>query len=209
MRPLDLHHEHPQYFKALPIPQLIHLESGKFISIEGHGPAGTKEMSTRLKTLYPVASRIKHHYQAQGKDFVIPQLESDWWSNNRKPINQVPHDERFWKLMIRLPEFVEPNVVEQAKKDVIMHDRVVSALWVSLHAESAHDAVQMLHVGPWSREPETIKKIRKFIKHKNLVMDGRHHEVYLSNPHTTEPTRLRTIVRQTVVHSAPQMFVSG
>ena len=164
MKPLDLHQAHPQYFKALPIPQLIHLESGKFIAIEGHGPAGTKEMSTRLKTLYPVASRIKQYYKAKGKDFVIPQLESDWWSNNRKPINQVPHDERLWKLMIRLPEFVEPNVVEQAKKDVIMQNRVISALWVSLYSESVHDAVQMLHVGPWSREPETIKKIYKFIK---------------------------------------------
>jgi hypothetical protein len=200
MRPLDLHQEYPQYFRALPQPELIHLDQGKFISIDGHGCAGGKEMSSRIKALYPVASRIRAHYLKKGQDFIVPQLESEWWANSRKPINKIPREDRKWKLMIRVPDYVEPKVIEQAKKDAIIHDRVMAALWVRLETKSPHDAVQMLHLGPWSREGDTIKVIRQYIKQKNLVLDGHHHEVYLSDPHHTDPARLRTILRQTVVN---------
>lgn len=200
MGTLDLHHEHPQYFRALPQPELIHLEKGKFITIEGEGGAGSPAMSSRLKALYPVAHHIRQYYKEKGRDFVIPQLESEWWSDSRKPINKVPHDQRKWKLMIRLPDYVEPHVVELAKKQAIMQDRVTAALWIRMEIEAPHDAVQMLHVGPWSTEKETIKKIRNYIKQQHLALDGHHHEVYLSDPHHTDPARLRTIVRQTVVN---------
>ncbi len=199
MKALDLHQEYPQYFRALPQPEFVHLDKGKFIAIDGNGSAGTSAMSSRIKALYPVASRIRHHYREQGRDFIIPQLESEWWASSRKPIHKIPKEERRWKLMIRVPNYVEPHVVEQAKKDAIIHDRVMAALWIRLESESPHDAVQMLHIGPWSREADTIKLMRRFIKQKNLVLDGHHHEVYLSDPHHTDPARLRTILRQDVV----------
>jgi hypothetical protein len=200
MGTLDLHKEHPNYFRALPQPELIHLDKGKFISIEGQGRAGSPAMSSRLKALYPVASRIRRYYKEHDQDFVIPQLESEWWSASRKPINKIPNNQRNWKLMIRLPDFVEQHVVELAKKQAIMKDRVIAALWIKLEIENPHDAVQMLHIGPWSREKDTIKQIRQYIKKQHLALDGHHHEVYLSDPHHTDPARLRTIVRQTVVN---------
>ena len=201
MRPLDLHQEHPQYFRALPQPEFIHLDKGKFIAIDGNGSSSSDMvMTSRIKALYPVASRIRRYYKEHGRDFIVPQLESEWWSSSREPINKIPKQERQWKLMIRVPDFVEAEVVEQAKKDAIIHDRVTAALWVRLETESPHDAVQMLHLGPWSREGDTVKVIRRYIKQKNLVLDGHQHEVYLSDPQHTDPARLRTIIRQSVVN---------
>lgn len=199
MKPINLQEEHPNYFRALPQPEMIHLDSGKFISIEGEGGTGSSVMSSRPQALYPVASRIRQYYKERGQDFVIPQLESEWWSASRKPINKIPNDQRKWKLMIRLPDFVEHEVVEMAKKQAIMQDGIIAALWIRLETEQPHDAVQMLHLGPWSREKETIKQIRSYIKKQHLALDGHHHEVYLSDPRRTDPARLRTIIRQTVV----------
>jgi len=36
-----------------------------------------------------------------------------------------------------------------------------------------------LHIGPYSTEPESIVKMEKQIKDKNLVKNGLHHEIYL------------------------------
>ncbi len=199
MKPLDLLQEHPEFFRALPQPEFIHLDKGKFIIIDGNGSSGTSEMSARVKALYPVAARIRQHYRELGHDFVVPSLESEWWSSSRKPINKIPKEERKWRLMIRMPDFVSQGAVEVAKKQVIVHDKITAAMYVRLESEHEHDVVQMLHIGPWSREGETIKEMRRFIKKKHYVIDGPHHEVYLSDPHTTDPSRLRTILRQGVV----------
>jgi hypothetical protein len=38
----------------------------------------------------------------------------------------------------------------------------------------------------------------RFIPEHGLVMTGRHHEIYLSDPRRTAPDKLRTLLRQPV-----------
>ena len=39
--------------------------------------------------------------------------------------------------------------------------------------------VQILHIGPYSTEPDSIAKMEKLMEEKNLVKNGFHHEIYL------------------------------
>jgi len=55
--------------------------------------------------------------------------------------------------------------------------------------------VQMLHVGPYEQEAESIGLMREFAAGKGLVFHGRHHEIYLSDPRRVPPPRLKTILR--------------
>ena len=56
----------------------------------------------------------------------------------------------------------------------------------------------MLHVGPYSTEPESLEKMRKLMEEKNLVVNGPHHEIYLSDPRRVPEERMKTILRQPV-----------
>ena len=57
---------------------------------------------------------------------------------------------------------------------------------------------QIMHVGPFSEEPPTIRRLEAFIEDQGLKRRGKHHEIYLSDLRRTAPERLRTIIRQPV-----------
>ena len=58
--------------------------------------------------------------------------------------------------------------------------------------------VQMLHVGPYEKEHETIAVMKTFAEQKQLGFSGKHHEIYLSDPRRVPPERLKTILRKPV-----------
>jgi hypothetical protein len=58
--------------------------------------------------------------------------------------------------------------------------------------------VQMMHVGPFSTEPESLKEIEKFCSENKLAKNGLHHEIYLSDFRKTKPEKLKTILREPV-----------
>ena len=60
--------------------------------------------------------------------------------------------------------------------------------------------VQMLHVGPYDREHETIDQMREFAEANRLAIAGPHHEIYLSDPRRVPAERLKTILRQPVTN---------
>jgi hypothetical protein len=53
----------------------------------------------------------------------------------------------------------------------------------------------MLHVGPYEEEPETLKAMEVFAASKHRSFQGRHHEIYLSDPRRVEASKLKTILR--------------
>ena len=59
-------------------------------------------------------------------------------------------------------------------------------------------SAQVMHVGPYSTENFTIKKIHTFMKANGYVSNGMHHEIYLGDPRRAAASRLKTILRQPV-----------
>lgn len=60
--------------------------------------------------------------------------------------------------------------------------------------------VQILHIGPYSTEPESLAKMRNLMEEGNLVENGLHHEIYLvmTYPKKVPEEKLKTILRQPV-----------
>ena len=54
--------------------------------------------------------------------------------------------------------------------------------------------VQIMHISPYLREPESINKLLKFVEVNSFSVNGLHHEIYLSDPRITDPEKLTTII---------------
>jgi hypothetical protein len=63
---------------------------------------------------------VKNICKNQGEDFVVPKLEGLWRVDSDKPALEVSREEWRWKLLIRMPEFVTSEIVEKAKKEVVL-----------------------------------------------------------------------------------------
>jgi hypothetical protein len=59
-------------------------------------------------------------------------------------------------------------------------------------------SAQVLHRGSCGKERPTLERLYAFIREEGFLPTGKHHEIYLSDPSTTAPGRLRTVVRQPV-----------
>jgi hypothetical protein len=62
--------------------------------------------------------------------------------------------------------------------------------------------LQIMHIGPYASEPESISKLDAFAKEHNYRMVGKHHEIYLGDPRRAAPSKLKTIIRHPVAKAA-------
>ena len=131
-------------------------------------------------------------------DFTVPKLEGLWWVNSDKPALEVVRNEWQWKLLIRMPAFVTNEIVDLAKMEVINKRGIKRISKIRFENISEGKCVQIMHIGPYSTEPETIKQMKSFMAENGLIENGLYHEIYLSDPRQTVKDKLRTILRQPV-----------
>ena len=176
----------------------MEIEEGKFITIEGKGAPGGEEFQTKVSALYSLAYGIKMLMKKDGKDFTVAKLEGLWWVDSDKPRQEVPREEWRWKLLIRQPEFVNHDIVEKARQEVIKKKKLEMVNEVNFEKMREGKCVRILHVGPYSTELESIERMRKLMEDNNLIENGLHHEIYLSDPRKASPEKMKTILRQPV-----------
>ena len=58
--------------------------------------------------------------------------------------------------------------------------------------------VQVLHIDPYSTEPESLAKMKELMEENNLIERALHHEIYLSDPRRVPEEKMKTILRQPV-----------
>jgi hypothetical protein len=206
MEKLDLTKKYKTYFTAKTKPELVEIEKAQFISICGKGDPSDKLFVNKIEALYPTAYTIKFAHKEKGRDFVVSKLEGLWWFDEKKyPVKsiantsvEVPRTEWEYRLLIRMPDFVTKNDFDKAVETVIEKKSLPLAEELEFFEMAEGKSVQMLHVGPFSTEPETLKQIVAFTEMHKLKKNGLHHEIYLSDFRKTEPGKLRTILREPV-----------
>jgi hypothetical protein len=207
MEKLDLTKKHKTYFTARTKPELVEIETATFITITGKGDPSGKPFLERIEALYPVVYAIKFDFKAKNKDFIVSKLEGLWWYDEKKYTNKtmmnasvdVPRSEWEYRLLIRLPDFVTQEDFEKAVRVVGEKKNIPHLGDLEYFTMTEGKSVQMLHVGPYSTEPETLREIGKFMEHYNLKRNGLHHEIYLSDFRKTKPEKLKTILREPVM----------
>ena len=206
MEKLDLTKKHRNYYRATQQPEIVEIEPAQFLSVEGVGDPSGDPFAENLQALYSTAYAIKFMFKAQGKDFVVSKLEGLWWFDESKysglsitdSAAKVPRSEWEYRLLIRLPDYVSEPDVQKGVEMAVTKKKLPSARKVGFYEMQEGKCVQMLHLGPFDTEPESLEKIGSFMKSKALTRNGVHHEIYLSDPRKTAPEKLKTILREPV-----------
>ncbi|MBT1704325.1 GyrI-like domain-containing protein [Chryseosolibacter indicus] len=206
MDKLDLTKKFKSYYHAKTKPEIVEIEPAQFLSIKGKGDPSEAEFISKIQALYATAYTIKFIYKSKGKDFVVPKLEGLWrfdesLSNNTtisETPKAIPRSEWQYQLLIRMPDYVNNRTIINAALQVVEKKKIEEA--ENVHLLNLHEGkcIQILHVGPFHREPETLQLIQDFSNKHQLLKNGLHHEIYLSDFRKTPPDKLKTILREPV-----------
>jgi len=194
---LDLYRKHKDEYVAPAQPVLIEAKPALYLAVVGAGEPGGKVFQERIGALYSMAYTIKMTRQFEGRgDYVVCKLEAQWWlKDGSADFSKAPKSEWQWKLLIRTPDFIVQADLDKAVGVLTEKGKSAGVKDVRLERIEEGRSVQMLHVGPYDREQETIAKMLAFAGERGLKPHGRHHEIYLSDPRRVPPERLKTILR--------------
>ena len=189
MDTLDLTKKYKNYYSAKAKPELLNIETAKFLSITGKGDPSEKNYSDKIQALYSTTYAIKSILEQQDKDFAVANLECLWWFDEKKfsvhsledAPKKVPRKDWEYRLLIRIPDFITSEDVQQAIQPTISTTQIKLANEIELYEMTEGKSVQMLHVGPFEKEPETLGQMNKFMQANGLHKNGLHHEIYLSD----------------------------
>ena len=107
---LDLQKSDPTYYKIGEKPEIRDLDPYYYLSREGSGKPESGDFYQAIEQLYAVAYKIKFLCKAEDNDFTVPQMEAFWWVEGglekQYLFPKTPQEEWFWKIVIRMPDFV-------------------------------------------------------------------------------------------------------
>lgn len=172
-----------------------------FLMVDGKGdPNTSQEYIDAIETLYPVAYTIKflckNKYE---QDFGVMPLEGLWWSEDMQDFLNGKKDNWQWTAMIMQPPEVTKEYFQEALELVKKRKVPKSLDKIRFEQYKEGRAAQVLYIGPYSEETETISRLHDFIKEQGGELTNttkHHHEIYLSDPRRVDPAKLKTIIRQ-------------
>ena len=196
---LDLHKEHKEEYVTPKTPALVEVGTAKYLAIEGKGAPGGDVFQAKVQAMYGTAFTIKMTRKFAGQDYKVSHLEALWWAEGRTwDFAEEPPEKWRWKLLIRVPEFITADDLLEAHRKLLEKGKGAEVEEVRMETIDEGPCVQVLHVGPYCEEAETVEAMRRFAEENDLSFCGLHHEIYLSDPRRVPPERLRTILRYPV-----------
>ena len=194
---IDLFKQHSDEYVARQTPAFVRAGKTHYLAVVGSGAPGGEEFQEKVGALYAVAYTIKMTRKFAGeRDYVISKLEALWSGCEGKP-----KEEWSWRVMIRTPDFVKPGELRNARQALTDKGKGEGSEAVELWSLAEGQCVQMLHVGPYEKEGETIAVMKGFAESEGYELKGLHHDIYLSDPRRVPPERLKTILRHPVKKS--------
>lgn len=187
--------EDPKYYRGKLRPEILEFDEVFYVTIEGSGEPGGEMFQKGTNELFTLAYQIKFSSRAAGRDFTVSNLETLWWTESGEFDPEKKPEEWRWKVMIRLPDFVGPEDVENAKKEAMQKKNLPDLEKAEYEIMKEGKCVQVMHIGPYDEEGRTYNLLMEFVDQNGLKLNGLFHEIYLSDPSRTSPENLKTIIR--------------
>ena len=195
---VDYKRELSTLYTARRDPVVVDVPELAFLMIDGHGDPNTSdEYAEAIQGLYGVAYTAKFMVKALGEtDYAVMPLEGLWWTPDMATFSTDDKSSWLWTMMIMQPDVVTADLVEAARAKAAERKPLDAIAKVRLDRYAEGEAAQVMHIGPYSDEGPTIRRMHEFIAAQGYELSGKHHEIYLSDPRRTAPAKWRTIVRQ-------------
>lgn len=204
----DYKKEYKEFYLPKKKPEIVTVPKMNYIAVKGCGDPNKEdgEYKNSISILYALAFTIKMSkltdYRIEGYfDYVVPPLEGFWWQQGVMQIDYSRKDAFQWISVIRLPDFVSEKDFNWAKQQVKTKKGIDCSNAKFLTIEEGL-CVQIMHIGSYDDEPETITLMDKFIKENGYINDfsntRMHHEIYLSDARRVAPEKLKTVIRHPI-----------
>jgi hypothetical protein len=180
---------------------LIEVPGQQFIAIDGSGNPNTSAGYARaVEALYAVAYAVKSaSRRGTGRDFVVAPLEGLWWSDMPEAFTAGAKDSWHWTMLISQPGWVTKDMIEEARQAALAKKKLPAISGIRYQTLHEGLCAQALHVGSYDAEAPMLAILHDdYLSAHDLQASGPHHEIYLGDPRKTDPSRLKTILRQPV-----------
>ena len=204
----DFKKEYKEFYMPKNKPEIVNVPAANYIAVRGTGDPNEEggAYQQAISVLYAVAYTLKMSYKTDYRiagfyDYVVPPLEGFWWQDNVEGVDYTDKSRFSWISVIRLPDFITRKdfdwAVEMAAKKKNLDCSMAEFLTV---AEGL--CVQIMHVGPFDNEPETVAVLDRFLEENGFQNDFSntrlHHEIYLSDARKVPPEKWKTVIRHPV-----------
>ena len=171
----------------------------------GQAPGTSPGFQEATQALYSISYTLKFMLKKRktnAVDYPVMALEGLWWVEDGM-FDIAVKDNWFYTLMILQPEVITQDVfavglaeVKKKKGD----QPAFSKLRLADFEEGV--CVQTMHIGPYVTEPATVERMRAYALENGyrdrVGPNGKHHEIYLSDPRKVAREKMKTVLRHPV-----------
>lgn len=204
----DFKKEYKAFYMPKNKPEIITVPKANYIAVRGSGNPNEEDGAYQqaIGVLYAVAYTLKmshkSDYQIEGFfEYVVPPLEGFWWQENVEGVDYSDKSAFHWISVIRLPDFVTKKDFDWAVQAAAKKKKIDCSSAEFFTVEEGL-CVQMMHLGPFDDEPESVALMDAYLQQNGYVNDLNeerlHHEIYMSDARKVPPENWKTVIRHPV-----------
>lgn len=204
----DFKKAYKEYYLPKNKPEILTVPPVRYIAVRGEGDPNVEggAYQQAISVLYAVAYTLKMSYKTDHKiegffEYVVPPLEGFWQQEKAGSIDYARKEAFRWISVIRLPDFVTQADFDWAVETASKKKKLDCSGAEFLTVEEGL-CVQMMHLGPFDTEPESVAMMDAYLKENGYVNDfseGRlHHEIYMSDARKVAPEKWKTVIRHPI-----------
>ena len=178
--------------------EIVDVPKMSFLVIAGQGdPNNSEEFKESVEALFALSYTMKFMVKKEMEiDYGVMPLEGLWWVDDMSKFDVNHKEDWEWTVMIMQPELITNEILEKGKEKVKKKKDLKILSKIEFQTFREGKAAQTLHIGPFSEEGPTIRKVHDFITDGGGKLKGKHHEIYLSDIRRAAPEKWKTIIRQ-------------
>ena len=184
---------------------LVDVPTLQFVRLDGEiepdaSPGTSPAFHQAMEALYGISYSLKFMSKLRQEDpidYTVMALEALWWTESGTYDLTQPAGWQWTALMMQ-PDHITTEMFIEALAQV--RKKKPNPALDKLRFESFTEGlcIQIMHIGPYKTEPETLVKMDAFAAEKGYRMRGQHHEIYLGDPMRAAEDKLKTILRHPV-----------
>ena len=204
----DFKKEYKEFYMPKSVPEIVTVPAANYIAVRGTGDPNAEggAYQQAIGVLYAVAYTLKMSYKTDHRiegffEYVVPPLEGFWQQAGTDGFDHTRKADFRWISVIRLPDFVTEADLRWAAETAEKKKKLDCSAAEFLTVDEGL-CVQIMHIGPFDAEPETVALMDRFIAERGFVNDfsdvRQHHEIYLSDARKVPPEKWKTVIRHPI-----------
>ena len=174
---------------------------------KGQSPGTSSGFAEAIQALYGISYTLKFTLKKRKTnaiDYPVMALEGLLWLTKGDVFDINIKDNWSYTLMVMQPEVITKELFEEAREQVCKKKGNSESLSKTRLAHFEEGlCVQVMHIGPYATEPATMNRMKEFMMENglqdNVGPNGKHHEIYLSDPRKAAPEKMKTVLRHPVL----------